>query len=214
MNRAKLNYWVDVAIGVAGLISAVSGLVFLLPVHGEVLGLSLRAWSTIHTWSSLAVIAGVGIHLALHGKWIVAMTQRGLFLRSQQVAGCGSELVPVEAATSSLSRRTFLIAGGLMTIATGLAVLGYRTIANAVSTQDRQSAPSPLESEPSGGVACPFGLVNDPYPGQCPRYTDLDGDGICDYSVPASGDHFSGLDDEPSQSDGSGLRKRFRRRGS
>ncbi len=214
MNRAKLNYWVDVAIGVAGLISAVSGLVFLLPVHGEVLGLGLRTWSTIHTWSSLAAIAGVGVHLALHAKWIVAMTQRGLFARSQQVSDCASELVPVEAATSSLSRRAFLIAGGLMTIATGLAVLGYRTLANAISAQDSQSDPSSLEPEPPDGVACPFGLVNDPYPGQCPRYTDLDGDGICDYSVPASGDHFSGSDDEPSQSDGSGLRKRFRRRGS
>lgn len=214
MNRAKLNYWVDVAIGVAGLISAVSGLVFLLPVNGEVLGLSLRAWSTIHTWSSLAAIAGVGVHLALHGKWIVAMTQRGLFPSSQQVAGCGAELEPVEAAPSSLSRRAFLIAGGLMTIAAGLAVIGYRTIVNAVSTHDSQSAPSSLEPEPLGGVACPFGLVNDPYPGQCPRYTDLDGDGICDYSVPASGDHLSGSDEEPSQSDGGGLRKRFRRRGS
>jgi hypothetical protein len=29
---------------------------------------------------------------------------------------------------------------------------------------------------------CPKGLVNDPFPGRCRRYTDLDGDGICDYS--------------------------------
>jgi hypothetical protein len=29
---------------------------------------------------------------------------------------------------------------------------------------------------------CPYGLVNDPYPGQCPRYIDVNGDGICDLS--------------------------------
>ena len=31
-------------------------------------------------------------------------------------------------------------------------------------------------------VSCPYGMINDPYPGQCPRYTDLNGDGICDLS--------------------------------
>jgi len=34
----------------------------------------------------------------------------------------------------------------------------------------------------SCAVSCPYGLVNDPYPGQCPRYIDLNGDGICDFS--------------------------------
>jgi|GEM_PF-754296 len=31
-------------------------------------------------------------------------------------------------------------------------------------------------------TTCPFGLVNDPYPGQCGRYTDRNGNGICDFS--------------------------------
>jgi len=31
-------------------------------------------------------------------------------------------------------------------------------------------------------TACPYGLVNDRYPGRCRRYTDRDGDGVCDYS--------------------------------
>ena len=29
---------------------------------------------------------------------------------------------------------------------------------------------------------CPFGLVDEPYPGTCPRYTDTNIDGICDHS--------------------------------
>ena len=29
---------------------------------------------------------------------------------------------------------------------------------------------------------CPYGLVNDPYPGECRRYTDTNGDDICDLS--------------------------------
>jgi hypothetical protein len=32
---------------------------------------------------------------------------------------------------------------------------------------------------------CPFGLTNDPAPGQCGRYTDTDGNSICDLSQPS-----------------------------
>ena len=32
---------------------------------------------------------------------------------------------------------------------------------------------------------CPKGLVNDPYPGRCPHYIDLDGSGYCDLSETA-----------------------------
>jgi len=31
-------------------------------------------------------------------------------------------------------------------------------------------------------VDCPFGLINDTYPGDCARYIDTNGDGICDLS--------------------------------
>lgn len=31
---------------------------------------------------------------------------------------------------------------------------------------------------------CPFGKINDPYPGLCARYTDTDQDGLCDNSQP------------------------------
>ncbi len=29
---------------------------------------------------------------------------------------------------------------------------------------------------------CPFGEIDDPYPGECNRYMDTDDDGICDHS--------------------------------
>ncbi|XRO76309.1 hypothetical protein ACO3VM_05840 [Methanocaldococcus sp. 10A] len=32
---------------------------------------------------------------------------------------------------------------------------------------------------------CPFGMVNDPYPGKCRMYIDTNHDGICDHSEPA-----------------------------
>jgi len=40
---------------------------------------------------------------------------------------------------------------------------------------------------------CPFGLENDPYPGECKRYIDTDGDGICDLSQSAPEDRDTSL---------------------
>ncbi len=34
----------------------------------------------------------------------------------------------------------------------------------------------------SCATSCPYGMINDPYPGQCARYIDINGDGICDIS--------------------------------
>lgn len=35
---------------------------------------------------------------------------------------------------------------------------------------------------------CPYGMINDPFPGQCPRYMDTNQNGICDHSEsPSSG---------------------------
>jgi len=55
------------------------------------------------------------------------------------------------------------------------------------------SASTPTPQAARVSVACPFGLVNDPYPGVCRRYVDKDGNGICDLSeiiaeVPAEED--------------------------
>jgi hypothetical protein len=46
---------------------------------------------------------------------------------------------------------------------------------------------------------CPYGLVNDPYPGHCRRYVDTDADGICDHSQPSPEERAAGTaPDEPS----------------
>ncbi len=178
MRKIWINYWIDVGTGLAGLLSALSGLVFLWP--GEpttgILGLSYRAWNSLHTWSSLAAILGVGIHLTLHWNWIVAMTRQGLGLKP----------VRFEASGPALSRRAFLTLGGAATLVTGAVLAGYKLLsANRAGAAPDQTATS---------VACPFGLVNDPYPGRCPRYTDADGDGLCDYSVPGSGESVAPRD--------------------
>ena len=41
---------------------------------------------------------------------------------------------------------------------------------------------------------CPEGMVNDEYPGSCPRYIDTDENGICDHSEPAPEDRIDNQD--------------------
>jgi hypothetical protein len=88
MNKAKLNYWLDAVIGMAVLISAVTGLAFLLMGSGgyqggrnpsfqtALLGVSRDAWSDLHTLSSIVMIVGALVHLVFHWKWIVCMTKK------------------------------------------------------------------------------------------------------------------------------------------
>ena len=85
--KAKLNYIVDVVIGLAFILSALSGLVLFFAPSGyqggrnpyymqPVLFLNTHTWDILHTWSSIAMISGVGAHLVLHRDWMVCMTKR------------------------------------------------------------------------------------------------------------------------------------------
>ena len=40
---------------------------------------------------------------------------------------------------------------------------------------------------------CPYGLEDDPYPGECKRYIDTDSDGICDRSQPTPEDRDTSI---------------------
>ena len=198
MNKAKANYWIDMGIGVAGLLSAISGLLFLLPGDPTtgVLGISYQALNAVHTWSSLAAIAGVGAHMALHWKWMVAMTKQ-IFVpaRQRQASQHVPEMAYGDAAGNSLSRRTFLVFGGAATAVAAAVVAGYQVF-RASTAEASQSNTELAAVQQESGVACPFGLVNDPYPGRCKHYRDSNGDGFCDYSVEGSGSNLSASGDE------------------
>ena len=93
-SRAKVNFWVDVLIGVAFAAAAVSGVVLLVMGSGggyrggrgavsvrEVLFLGRNAWKDLHDWSGIAMTAGVLGHLVLHARWIGCMS-RNVFRRA------------------------------------------------------------------------------------------------------------------------------------
>ena len=85
MKRAFTNFLVDGVIAAAFLVTAVSGVLFLLPKSWVVssaagspamLGVATSSWLSIHDWSGIVMMAGVLLHCALHWRWIVSMTRR------------------------------------------------------------------------------------------------------------------------------------------
>jgi hypothetical protein len=90
MNKNILNYLLDAVIGLAFLLTGATGVAFLFLGEGgyqggrnpgfatEFLGLERGVWSDLHDLAGLVMIAGIAIHLILHGRWIVTTTRQFL----------------------------------------------------------------------------------------------------------------------------------------
>jgi hypothetical protein len=135
--------------------------------------------------------------MALHWKWMVFMTRQTLSPTQEQAVSAGiAEPGPSSTAPSAFSRRAFLLYGGTAAVAAAATTAGLKAVFGVETAEASQSDNQVAAAQHEGGVACPFGLVNDPYPGRCKRYRDSNGDGICDYSVAGSGSITTGSDDE------------------
>lgn len=85
--QTRRNWLMDLAVALGGLLAALSGIYFLFlpsggyqggqnPMHGVTIVLSRHSWDAVHTWSSIAMIAAVAVHLTLHRHWVVTMSRR------------------------------------------------------------------------------------------------------------------------------------------
>jgi hypothetical protein len=79
MNKAKLNYWIDVGLAVSFIISFTTGIFkfpgltkYFIAVYRIIPGYQM---AKIHDFSGLIMGLLVLAHLILHWKWIVAMTK-------------------------------------------------------------------------------------------------------------------------------------------
>ncbi len=88
MNKAKLNYLVDIGLAVSFFICFITGLIKwpgLIKIIGVPIYkvLHVRNISVLHDWSGLIMGLLVLIHLALHWKWIVCMTKDMVFRKKK-----------------------------------------------------------------------------------------------------------------------------------
>jgi hypothetical protein len=91
-----------------------------------------------------------------------------------------------------LSRRAFLVTGGAVATVAAVMVAGHKAMAGGSAVEAQENSSQQTAAHEDQSVACPLGLINDPYPGRCKHYRDSDGDGICDYSVAGSGSSLTG----------------------
>ena len=77
--KARINYWVDVGLVIAFIVSMVTGII-KWPGLFRAIGLSHKALpmyeiSTAHDISGLAMVVLVLLHIILHFKWMINMTK-------------------------------------------------------------------------------------------------------------------------------------------
>jgi hypothetical protein len=82
MNRTERNFWLDVTIFVALLITTITGLHLWLVIPYRldlvILGFSRRAWIAIHIFSGVVGLAGIIMHIIWHWDWLTALRERPL----------------------------------------------------------------------------------------------------------------------------------------
>ena len=89
MNKTKRNFWLDEAILIAFLITAITGFVLWRVIPHEsgiaILGLSRSVWITFHISSGIVSLAGVVLHVAWHWNWLKSLRGRPLSGMSEKL---------------------------------------------------------------------------------------------------------------------------------
>jgi hypothetical protein len=106
-NKARINYYIDIVIGISFILVALSGVILFFAGSGgyqggrnpryaqEVLGISRLLWKDLHDWGGIVMLGGVFLHLVLHWKWFVCMT-RNLFRKPAGAGGRRAKTAAME----------------------------------------------------------------------------------------------------------------------
>lgn len=74
MDRAKLNYWIDILILLSFIIVAATGIIKWPGIFSH-RDIPMRFLSDLHDWSGLAMSVLALVHVILHWRFLVVMTK-------------------------------------------------------------------------------------------------------------------------------------------
>jgi hypothetical protein len=85
--KTRLNWLIDTAVFAGALLASISGIYFLFfpsggyrggrnPYYGITLLFDRHTWDNLHTWTGIAMITAVVIHLVIHWSWVKTMVKR------------------------------------------------------------------------------------------------------------------------------------------
>ncbi len=85
--QTRLNWLIDAAVVIGGILAGLSGVYFLFlpsggyqggrnPMYGIRILFERHTWSDLHIWAGLLMIAAVIVHFAIHWQWVKRMSRR------------------------------------------------------------------------------------------------------------------------------------------
>ena len=75
MRKTTRNYWLDIAMGILGLLLALSSfMLWVVFPRGYYAARTL--WVIVHKWGGLVLSVAAVVHLILPWKWLVRQTRR------------------------------------------------------------------------------------------------------------------------------------------
>jgi hypothetical protein len=96
---SQFNLFINVLVGLSGLICGVSGLYFLfepvlVPLGSSGWLFTRFVWDMIHTWSGVAVTAAAILHFAIHWRWVVKVLSKYWDAFQERVLATRKEQLP------------------------------------------------------------------------------------------------------------------------
>jgi hypothetical protein len=85
--RTRMNWLMDAAVFLGGILAALSGIYFMFlpsggyqggrnPMYGIKILFDRQAWDNLHAWGGVLMIAAVVVHIAFHWQWVKMMARR------------------------------------------------------------------------------------------------------------------------------------------
>ncbi len=186
-NQCRLFYVIDWLLILSYAVILFSGLIISTWFN---LGLSdYLLWLDYHIYSSIAALVITLVKIGTHWRWIVKTASKYFGLWRKPTPTLAAQPVLNNPHSSTLNRREFLQLMGVVSLtslisAANLLEFGEEELRSLISDQttspdmppaDNLAAPGQINSDCA--VICDQGCT---YPGECRRYIDQNGNGICD----------------------------------
>jgi cytochrome b subunit of formate dehydrogenase len=85
----RLNWLIDAAVFLGGILAGLSGIYFLYlpsggyqggrnPMYGVTVFFDRHTWSDVHVWGGVLMIVAIAVHFAIHWQWVKRTSRRSV----------------------------------------------------------------------------------------------------------------------------------------
>ena len=195
--QSRIYYLIDWNLLISGFVIGVSGIVISTWLNINLA--NYLFWKDLHIYSSIVGLVIILVKIAVHWRWIVKTASKYFGVWRQTARTPAASPLHSSSAPGTLHTREFLQLMGVASLASlvsasNLLEFGQETGQEIINKQLSSAAvPDTATASSSCTVICDRGCS---YPGECRRYIDQNGNGICDLT-----ECLSGKSDSASQSD-------------